>query len=83
MKVRQKTLKTLKLFSTESLLTIIGSLLIWFFLDNKSSQEKVISQQQQIIDKIDNKVNNLSEKTNKNIRDIALIKEHLKMNYEN
>jgi len=83
MTVRQKTLKTLKLFSTESLLTIIGSLLIWFFLDNKSSQEKVISQQQQIIDKIDNKVNNLSEKTNKNIRDIALIKEHLKMNYEN
>ena len=83
MTVRQKTLKTLKLFSTESLLTIIGSLLIWFFLDNKSSQEKVISQQQQIIDKIDNKVSNLSEKTNKNIRDIALIKEHLKMNYEN
>ena len=83
MTVRQKTLKTLKLFSTESLLTIIGSLLIWFFLDNKQSQEKVISQQQQIIDKIDNKVNNLSEKTNKNIRDIALIKEHLKMNYEN
>lgn len=83
MTVRQKTLKTLKLFSTESLLTIIGSLLIWFFLDNKSSQEKVISQQQQIIDKIDNKVNNLSEKTNKNIRDIALINEHLKMNYEN
>lgn len=83
MTVRQKTLKTLKLFSTESLLTIIGSLLIWFFLDNKSSQEKVISQQEQIIDKIDNKVNNLSEKTNKNIRDIALIKEHLKMNYEN
>jgi len=83
MTVRQKTLKTLKLFSTESLLTIIGSLLIWFFLDNKSSQEKVISQQQQIIDKLDNKVNNLSEKTNKNIRDIALIKEHLKMNYEN
>ena len=83
MTVRQKTLKTLKLFSTESLLTIIGSLLIWFFLDNKSSQEKVISQQQQIIDKIDNKVNNLCEKTNKNIRDIALIKEHLKMNYEN
>ena len=83
MTVRQKTLKTLKLFSTESLLTIIGSLLIWFFLDNKSNQEKVISQQQQIIDKIDNKVNNLCEKTNKNIRDIALIKEHLKMNYEN
>ena len=83
MTVRQKTLKTLKLFSTESLLTIIGSLLIWFFLDNKSSQEKVISQQQQIIDKLDNKVSNLSEKTNKNIRDIALIKEHLKMNYEN
>ena len=83
MTVRQKTLKTLKLFSTESLLTIIGSLLIWFFLDNKSSQEKVICQQQQIIDKIDNKVNNLSEKTNKNIRDIALIKKHLKMNYEN
>jgi hypothetical protein len=83
MTVRQKTLKTLKLFSTESLLTIIGSLLIWFFLNNKSSQEKVISQQQQIIDKLDNKVSNLSEKTNKNIRDIALIKEHLKMNYEN
>ena len=83
MTVRQKTLKTLKLFSTESLLTIIGSLLIWFFLDNKSSQERMISQQQQIIDKLDNKINNLSDKTNKNIRDIALIKEHLKMNYEN
>ena len=83
MTVRQKTLKTLKIFSTESLLTIIGSLLIWFFLDNKSSQERMISQQQQIIDKLDNKINNLSDKTNKNIRDIALIKEHLKMNYEN
>ena len=43
----------------------------------------MISQQQQIIDKLDNKINNLSDKTNKNIRDIALIKEHLKMNDEN
>ena len=79
----KKTLKTLKIFSTESLLSVIGALLIWFYQDNKANQEKVISQQQQIIDKIDNKVNNLSEKTNKNIREIALINEHLKMNYEN
>ena len=74
MTVKQKTLKTLKLFSTESLLTIIGSLLIWFFLDNKSSQEKMICQQKEILDKLNCKVA-------KNTQDIAVIKERLKMPY--
>lgn len=68
----KKTLKTLKIFSTESLLSIIGALLIWFYQDNKKNQETMICQQKEILD-------NLTNKVQKNTQDIAIIKEHLKM----
>ena len=68
----KKTLKTLKIFSTESLLSIIGALLIWFYQDNKKNQETMICQQKEILD-------NLTNKVQKNTQDIAILKEHLKM----
>ena len=70
----KRTLKTLKIFSTESLLSVIGALLIWFYQDNKANQITMINQQKEILDKLNCKVA-------KNTQDIAVIKERLKMPY--